>query len=116
MHAHRHRCVVIVRQSSARKLHAAMTGRRECVGMDAHISRVVRAMAAWLSCFPLYTQYNASENVAVFATPNSCVQFICFLSFIHLATQQLAAGVNRRLVTNKWHQSLKIERTLHRRQ
>jgi len=68
--------------------------------MDAHLSRVVRAMGGMISLYSFIYQIYASENVALCNTKFPVSSSFFFL-FIHPATQQLAAGVNRRLVTNR---------------
>jgi hypothetical protein len=70
--------------------------------MDAHLSRVVRAMGGMISLFPFLYQLYALENVAVLQHQTR-ESSSCSLQFIHLiAIQELAAGVYRRPVTNTY--------------
>lgn len=76
--------VVVVR-------HAAMAGRRACVGMDAHLSCVVRAMGGMLHLFLYIYQLYALENVAICNT-----KFLCQFPFFSSSYSSLPSPRRRR--------------------
>jgi hypothetical protein len=65
--------------------------------MDAHLTRVVRAMGGMISFVFLYISNIWIRKRCALQHKNSCVQFI-FFQLVHLA-----AGVNSRPATDKKH-------------
>ena len=84
----------------------AMAGCYGAWGWTCAFCVIVRPWLVQL-CFviPINRSNTQQKTLPLFAAPKLCVQRLCAFLIFHLCVRDLAVGVHRRPVTDKWHQS-----------